>query len=335
MNHGRCIEHHHYTPAGISAAVQDIVKFNGFNVTILVQANFHLHVARMPAFIGSEYLAAFIGDFNRPANLPGEQGSAKISGTGFSLAAETTADSRYAYPDLAHRHLQNNRELAVQVMGHLGARPQAELTALGIVAGQGCMGLQKSVVDVRSMEFSFQYVSRLCKSLVRITEQLLTYVQNIIRGIFVDTHFTGAFHGFKGVQQHRQGLIFHLDQVKGFLRCFFVNSGNSGHSFSPEADFVHSQGRLIGRLGNDTPFVRSFISGNYRQNSRQLKSLAVINFFNKSMGVRAAFDLTVSHPRQHHIACINRLTFNLRRGIFTRHASSYLGKIFIHYFTPS
>ncbi len=220
-------------------------------------------------------------------------------------------------------------------MGHLGARPQLEFTALGIIAGQGCMRLQKSVVDIRSTEFSFQYVSTLCKCFVRITEQLLTCVQNIIRCIFVDTHFSGAFHGFKRVQQNRQGLIFHFDQIKGFLGCFFVNSGNGGHSFSPEADFAHSQGHLIGRLGNDTPFVRSFISSNYRKNSRQLKSLAVINFFNKSMGIRTTFDLTVSHPRQHHIACINRLTFNLRRGIFTRHASSYLGKIFIHYFTPS
>ena len=271
-------------------------------------ADVHLH--GVPSAVAVEDLFARVEDLHGAPGLLGQPGGAELQIEGLGLAAEGPAEGRLDHPDLRGGHAEDLAELAVQVVGHLGAAPDRELAVRGPL-GDGAVRLDRRVgvalVEVGGVHRhggGLQRRLHLTKGEIDVLAQVVAPGPPLPVGVV--NQGLGALRGVE-IEHGREHLVLHLDEVHGADGRLFVFGGDRGHAVPDVAHLVDAQGGLVGRPGDHAEGLGELRPGHHRVDPWQRRGGPGVDALDAGVGVRRPEDAPVGHPRQGDVVGVDGL----------------------------
>ena len=231
----------------IGAAVEQGLQVHACELAFLGDAGAEFHQYRMAAAVQVEHFFARETDFDRPAQHERRFRHHEFMTCRIALAAEAATVVAGNHADVRGRHLQHARQLAMQIVRILGARPERQL-AIALGLGERGVLLHRHVVVALVEEQVFEYVVRFRQRLLHIAELERLVAMDVARvGIVVNARLR-LRQRFLGRRDGRQRLVFHLDQLQRRGRRLLVRGDHRRHRIAAIAYLVAGQRKFI--LGN-------------------------------------------------------------------------------------
>ncbi len=133
-------------------------------------------------------------------------------------------------------------------------------------------------------------------------------------GVLVDSNCS-AVQSLFGIDQMRQDLPLHVDQLQRLLGGQLVHRGNGGDLVADETRLVRGERLFIPRPGNHPVASGHLLSLQHLDHSGVRATPSEINLFDPRVCVRAAKDLAVEHSRKPDIVGVNCLPGGLLEAI--------------------
>jgi hypothetical protein len=140
-------------------------------------------------------------------------------------------------------------------------------------------------------------------------------------------HKRGIFpHGIDRVENAGKGFVLHLDQVDRLFRNLRVRGRHRRNLVPVRSDLTGLQHRLV--LKEPIPDLRYVVRSDHGPYTHELLGSGSIDPYDPRMGIFAAEDLPVKHPRDLEVLDIGCPSGHLVDGIFLGDPLSYAAKIF-------
>src|SRR5688572_19873061 len=254
-----------------------------------------------------ENFFARVQDLHRPARFLREQRDAKLEIERLRLAAERAADRGLDDADAGDVEIEHARELAVQVVRHLGRAPHGEHTG-GIVVADRAVRLDRRVRRALEEVITLDYDVRAAECGIDISELQV----HVLRDVAIATRLAGVVElrrvGFEralGLEDRLEHFVLDADQPKRAVRRFFIDGRDRGDAITDVAGAVDAQRVLVTRPGNDAVLDGHFAAGSDRVHAGQRFRFARVNGDDARVRVRRAQDLAVQHARKRHVVGID------------------------------
>ena len=290
---------------GVGAPVHDDLGVHRGERPVSAGAGAVVHVEGVAAPVGVEDLFPRVEDLHRTAGDHGELGDAELQVEGLGLAAEGAADGRLHDPHRRRVQLQHPGQLPVQVVGHLGRGPHRHL-ARGLGQADGAVGLDRRMrgafEEVVALHDHAARFRRLVHPGVHVAERQLHDLGDVpvppfLAGLVDEGAVLGGDR-LVGVQIRGKLLVFDFDKRQRSVGRVLVDGGHGGHAVAHVADPVHAEGVFVGRPGDD-PVGRGHVAaGHDGVDAFEGLGPGGVDRHDAGMGMRAAEDLPVKHPRK-------------------------------------
>src|SRR5262249_22812417 len=113
------IENRYHPIGAVRATILNYPRLNSYNAAVVSRPGPQIDNGARAATMGPEHFLPRIGDLHRPLCLAGGHGGNDFEWNDLTFAAKATPDQRLDNPNLRHGHLENQRELVLQIIGDL------------------------------------------------------------------------------------------------------------------------------------------------------------------------------------------------------------------------
>ena len=294
----------------VAAAVEQSLQVHGGQLALLAHAGAEFHQYRVPAAVQVEHFFARQADFHRPPEHQRRFGHHNFMIRRIALAAEPAAVVAGDHADMRRRYLQRPRQLAMQIVRILRARPKREL-AVAVARGERGVLLHRHMGVALEEEHVLEYVVRLRQRLLDIAELERLVAMDVARLAIVVNARLRMRQSFLGRGNRRQRLIFHFDQFQRLGCRLFVFRDHCRHRI---ADIAHALGRervLVLRHRHDAVGNGKIAPGQHQLHARMAFSARDVDRFDSSVRMRRAQQLRVEHARQREVVGVAQLARHL------------------------
>ena len=322
-------------------------------------AHFHLDLAAGSGAGAGEHFGAAHGDFDRAAGLAGQGGGHGLQiAAALPLAAEPAADFHRHDVHLPHRHAQDAAGVVPQGEMALAAGPDGDGVVV-VPAGGGRVGFNVALMHLAGVVFPFYDGVGCGEARFRVAQGELEMVGNIgavARFAFgpaagtprragqgnqplVDDGRAGG-HGGRGGQRRRQNFVVNVNQRQRFLGQVGRIGGDGGDGVAAvEGLFPRHHIAAVKAVVDGGAFLLVFDfgghggeigAGDHGVDARPGQSAAGVNAPDAGVGVGAAQDFAVQHPRQMDVGGVTGAAHHLVRAVVAHragadHAVSFIG----------
>ena len=270
------------TGQGVGAGIVDRFHLPGQDGAVALHAGLDAHHRRVTV-AGEEHFLARKLPLDRPARLPRQRRGQGLEPQ-VHLAAVAAADVGHHHPHHGLRQLEQLGELDPDGRGVLRGRMDREL-ACRVPGGGDHVGLQVAVLDlgggvgvledqVRGREtlvdvaapdaVGGEHVAPVLVAVMPLVETALGLHAGLVE------HRRAGRHGLDRVQHRFQRLVFHLDEVQGFLGDVRLFGGHRGHHLAGVAHPVHRHDGLVLDHGSEMGVLRREVrAGEHRRHARK------------------------------------------------------------------
>ena len=269
IEHGAGIEDGDDAVAGIGPAPLHHLAVDGDDLAGLVHADFQARVGFGPAPVRDEGLFPALQQPDPGPRGLRKHGANELADQGFRARAEAAADMGLDHPDLRIVEPEALRDIAVYVVGHLGAGMHGEPLALIVPFGDGRVGLHMDVVDFLVVVRSLAHQVRARQALVHVAELELGVPLDIARPLGMEVDGVRRAGLFDGVIS-RQLLVDHLDQVERPFRGGDVAGRHGRDRFAAIAHALADQRELVHGDGQDAERDVTGLTREHDRHARQL-----------------------------------------------------------------
>jgi hypothetical protein len=259
---------------------------------------------------GEEVLGAILDPFDRPVQSDRQPGQQHLLGIEHhDLGAEAAADERRHHPHLALGHPQHGGQAVADHHRRLGGVPYRQPLGLGVPIGDDAARLDRRRAAAVVAEAATQHQGSGLSSGVVVTLFLVDARCDIAGEVVMDPHRAGR-QGALDVDDRRQGLVFDGNVGERIFGNVAALGHHHGHRLADMANFAARQ-RHLGALVEDRafdgrrrhqqrarfPIVAEIVGGEGGYHAGPLPDPQQIDRAQPRMGVRAAQEGDVQHPR--------------------------------------
>ncbi len=217
--------------------------------------------------------------------------------------------------DAVHRQLQDLRQRAVDVVHHLGRRPDGQLAVHP--GGGGRMLLHGQVRVALVEEDVLPDVVGLPEAGLQVAELVADHPVDVgvVPPVIVDALIPGLLQRLLDGHHRLQLLVLDLDGVAGRGRDLFVGGGHRGDRVADVAHLLVLQGALVLRHREDAEADREVVPGDDRVHARDSLGGAGVDRADAAMGDLGAEDPAVEHAWQQDVVRVDGDPGDLGRGV--------------------
>ena len=223
----------------------------------------------MPPAVGVEHLFARVEDLDRATRRHGQPGDAEFEVEGLGFAAEGPPYRRLNDPNGRGVEAEYRGQLAVQVVRHLGGRPDRQAAVL-VRATDGAVRFDRRVRGAFEEIFALDDDLRGRHALVHLPETEVhplghVAVPSLSAGLVDERLFLASIRGqrLRRVQVGGQLFVFNADERQGLVGGILVHRRHCRHAVPDVAYAVHAQGVLVRCPWNDAVAHRHVFPGNH------------------------------------------------------------------------
>ena len=262
----------------------------------------HVEVAREAG--GDQVLGPVLDPLHRPAEQQRRGGRHDVARVHRHLVAESAADVRREDPDVLLRQARDQREHGADRVRGLGRHVDRHLAGAHVHVGEAAARLQRrrmhaGVVGVQRDDRLSSGERRVGRVLVAVLP-----VVDVVIGLpflLVADHGRAGFHRLLRRDDGRQRVVVHVDQLERVDRRVGVLGDDRRDLLSLEPHLVGGQDRLCvaGERRHPGQVVLGHqLAGDHRDDAGCGRRAGGVDRVDLRMGVRAAEDRHVQHPRQ-------------------------------------
>ncbi len=272
--------------------------------------------------VGQEDLLAVEEDLDRTPGPAREERGDHLVRERIRLAAEGAADHRADDADPVHLHPHHLGQRAMQVVRHLGRRPDVE-AAVGVVVRDRAVRLGEGVVDADEAELPPAYVRRVAEGGADVAEVLLDHLLDVgaVERLLMD----GIGRRLHPVLDREDGgkfRVLDVDEPERGERRLLVLGRYPGDAVPDIAHAVDGERRLILGDGEDAEAAVGLAAGDDGADAGERRGARRIDAGDAAVGDRAPEDLPDEHSRELEIIRVDRLAAHLPARIHERHRAA-------------
>ena len=298
----------------VAAAVDQRLQVHPGQPAVLRHAGAEPHQHRVPAAVHVEHLFPRETDFHRAAEHQGRLRDHRFVVAQVALAAEPAAVRSGDDAHVRRGDAQHAREHPVDVVRHLGARPEREL-AVGVDRRERGMLLDREMRVALEEEQVLENVVRPAKSFVDVAElERLQPVDVAALAVVVDARALGRERLFRR-RDRRERPVLHVDQVERFERGELVLRDNRRHRVADVAHAVRGERVFVLRHRQDAERDRELLPCQDQMHAWHRGGAGDVDRLDRGVRDRRARELAVEHARQRDVVGEARLPGDLRAAV--------------------
>jgi hypothetical protein len=279
----------------------------------------------MSAAVDIEGLLAREGEFHRPSGDHRQLGRADLMREWIALTAEAAADRGCDHPDAAGRKLEHFGQSAMQIVRRLGRGPKRELVVRAVKTDRAVL-LHRQMSIALIKKGSLENMVRAGEATFDVAEfegHGLLHVSAPVPGVDALTLFGGRQRLFDG-ENRFQNFVFNVDKAERLFRQAFADRRHRRHGIAGITDLIDRQRLFVLGRGHDAELLRQVLAGEHGEHAIELERPRGVDAEDARMGMGAAQELGVNHPRQIKIVRVHRLAGALRHGVdFAQRLADY------------
>ncbi len=262
---------------GEGAGILQVVKAHAHDATLVVDAHGDLQAVGAGVASGDEVLPPVLDPLERQAQVVGGHHDGDLLGAHGALLAEAPADVALAHPDPVVRQTGHPGRCRPNLVHPLAGAPDAQLAFVRIPPGDDPVGLHRDLGLAVLVEGGTDHVRRRRQRLLQLGVVEALLLHHVGRPLRMDE--VGAFlRRLLGVEDGREHLVLHLDELARVLRQVAVVGDHQGDRLAGEADVAVGQrtqggdGRLQEHGGGKRAVDQraQIIGGEHRTYARRL-----------------------------------------------------------------
>ncbi len=298
------------TVGTVATAVEQGLQVHAGQFAVLADAGAEFHQHRVPAVVQVEHFFARQADFHRPAEHQRRFGHHYFMIRRIALAAEAAAVVAGDHADVRRRHLQRPRQLAMQIVRILRARPEGEL-AVAVAGGERGVLLHRQMGVALVEEDVLEYVVRFGQCLLDVAELERLIAMDVARLAIVVNARLRMRQPFFWRRDRRQSLVFHFDQSERLGGRLFVFRDHRRHRVADIAHALRRERVLVLRHRHDAEGDGEIAAGQHQLHARIALRARDVDRFDQRVRMGRAQQLRVQHARQRHVIGVAQLARHL------------------------
>ncbi len=252
----------HESERGVRPAIQQAAGVHRHQLPLVRSPDSVPHAHRVPATVRVEQLLSRVQQFHRASGPQSQQGDAEFEIEGLRLAAEGAPHRRLHDPNEGHVQLQDARQLALQVVRHLGRRPHGQ-QPVRVHVPDRAVRLDGCVRGAVEKVVSFDHHVRRSHEVVDRPELELDLLGDVAVAPLALRVVDRRRRGFRRqrvlrLEIERQDLVLHLDSLDRRVRRLLVHRRHARHGV-PDVPYPVQRERVLVARPRDDPIRRGHV----------------------------------------------------------------------------